>query len=453
MIGGSEPADKGRGKMSAIDETHDAKRESWVASARGHSEFPIQNLPLGVFSPPGGEPRGGVAIGDMIFDLQAALEAGLFSGDAQKAAAAVAGPALNPLMGLGPAPRVALRRRVSELLAADGPERAKAEGIASRVLHSAAQCTLHLPATIGEFTDFFAGIHHATNGGRRRDPNNPLSPNYKYVPVAYHSRASSVRPSNVPIRRPNGQHKAPDATAPSFGPCQKLDYEIELAVWVGPGNSQGEPIPIARAGDHIVGLGLVNDWSARDVQGWEYQPLGPFLGKNFGTTISPWIVTAEAMAPFHTAAYVRPAGDPAPLPYLSDTEDQTSGGLDITLEAYLSTETMRKSGAAPQRITQTSFALMYWTIAQMIAHHTCNGCNLEIGDLIGSGTVSGPDKSSWGSLLELTARGREPIALPGGEKRGFIEDGDEIVFRGFCAKPGQTRIGFGDCRAVILPAG
>jgi len=284
-------------------------------------------------------------------------------------------------------------------------------------------------------------------------PDNPLMPNYKYVPVAYHSRASSVRVSGTPVRRPQGQRKGANEDAPSYGPSRNLDFELELGVFVGLGSELGQTIPVGRAAEHVFGYCLLNDWSARDVQGWEYQPLGPFLGKNFGTTISPWIVTAEAMAPFHTAAYVRPAGDPAPLPYLSDTEDQTSGGLDITLEAYLSTETMRKSGAAPQRITQTSFALMYWTIAQMIAHHTCNGCNLEIGDLIGSGTVSGPDKSSWGSLLELTARGREPIALPGGEKRGFIEDGDEIVFRGFCAKPGQTRIGFGDCRAVILPAG
>src|SRR5271170_3104756 len=304
--------------MTGIDETHDAKRESWVVSAKGHSEFPIQNLPLGAFSPPGGAVRGGVAIGDMIFDLGEALEVGLFSGEAAKAAEAAAGPVLNPLMALGPAPRVALRRRVSELLAADGAERAKAERIAGQLLHPAAQCALHLPATIGEFTDFFAGIHHATNGGRRRDPNNPLNPNYKYVPVAYHSRASSVRPSNVPVRRPNGQKKAPDEAAPTYGPCEKLDYELELAVWVGPGNTQGEPIPIGRAAEHIFGLGLVNDWSARDVQGWESQPLGPFLGKNFGSTVSPWIVTSEALAPFHVAQPPRPDGDPRPLPHLWD---------------------------------------------------------------------------------------------------------------------------------------
>src|SRR5271169_5812697 len=308
--------------MTGIDETHDAKRESWVASARGHSEFPIQNLPFGAFSPPGGAPRGGVAIGDMIFDLHAGLEAELFSGEAEKAAEAATGPALNPLMALGPAPRVALRHRISELLAAHTGETAKVQGIGARLLHPAAQCTLHLPAAIGEFTDFFAGIHHATNGGRRRDPNNPLSPNYKYVPVAYHSRASSVRPSNVPIRRPNGQCKAPNEAAPGFGPSQKLDYELELAVWIGPGNAQGEPIAIAEASDHIIGLGLVNDWSARDVQGWESQPLGPFLGKSFGSTVSPWIVTAEALAPFRVAQPARPAGDPRPLPHLWDDADQ-----------------------------------------------------------------------------------------------------------------------------------
>jgi fumarylacetoacetase len=309
--------------MSAIDETHDPGRGSWVASANGHSEFPIQNLPLGVFSAPGGGvPRGGVAIGDMIFDLGAALEAGVFSGEAAKAAEAAAGPALNPLMALGAEPRRALRKRVSALLAADGAERARVEGLSAKLLHPSGSCTMHLPAAIGEFTDFFAGIHHARNGGRRRDPNNPLNPNYKYVPVAYHSRASSVRPSNVAIRRPNGQKKAPDEAAPTYGPCQKLDYELELAVWIGPGNDPGEPIAIGRAADNIVGLGLVNDWSARDVQGWESQPLGPFLGKNFGSTVSPWIVTTEALAPFRVAQPARPEGDPRPLPHMLDDADQ-----------------------------------------------------------------------------------------------------------------------------------
>ena len=285
-------------------------------------------------------------------------------------------------MALGPAPRLALRKRVSALLAADGAERAKAEAIGARLLHPAAQCTLHLPAAIGEFTDFFAGIHHATNGGRRRDPNNPLGPNYKYVPVAYHSRASSVRPSGVPIRRPSGQRKAPDETAPSFGPSQKLDYELELAVWVGPGNAQGEPIPIARAGDHIFGLGLVNDWSARDVQGWESQPLGPFLGKNFGSTVSPWIVTAEALAPFRVAQPARPAGDPRPLPHLWDEGDQRAGAFDIALEAFLLTEGLRAKGLPPHRMSGSNTTDLYWTLAQLVAHHTSGGCNLGAGRFV-----------------------------------------------------------------------
>src|SRR5712671_4352941 len=336
--------------MSVIDETHDPRRESWVVSARGHDEFPIQNLPFGVFSPAGGAPRGGVAIGDAIFDLPAGLEAGLFSGEAARGAEAAAGATLNPLMALGSGPRVALRKRLSTMLSADNPERAKIEALAPRLLHNAADCTMHLPAAIGSYTDFFAGIHHARNGGMRRDPNNPLSPNYKYVPVAYHSRASSVRPSGVPIRRPSGQRKAVSEDAPSFGPSQKLDYELELAIWVGPGNELGEPIPIAEAGDHVFGLGLVNDWSARDVQGWESQPLGPFLGKNFGSTVSPWVVTTEALAPFRVMQPVRPAGDPRPLPYLWDDADQQTGALDIALEALLLTEGLRAKGLPPHRI-------------------------------------------------------------------------------------------------------
>jgi fumarylacetoacetase len=436
--------------MTGIDETHDAKRESWVASAKGHSEFPIQNLPLGAFSPPGGAPRGGVAIGDMIFDLHAALEAGLFSGEAEKAAEAAAGPALNALMALGTAPRVALRRRISELLTADCAERARAEGIAARLLHPAAQCTLHLPAAIGEFTDFFAGIHHATNGGRRRDPNNPLNLNYKYVPVAYHSRASSVRPSNVPIRRPNGQRKAPDEAAPSFGPSQKLDYELELAVWVGPGNNQGEPIPIAQASGHIVGLGLVNDWSARDVQGWESQPLGPFLGKSFGSTVSPWIVTAEALAPFGVAQPARPAGDPRPLPHLWDDADQRAGAFDIALEAFLLTEGLRAKGLPPHRMSASNTTDLYWTLAQLVAHHTSGGCNLRAGDLFGTGTISGPTREGYGSLMELSEDGRRATTLASGETRTFVENGDEVIFRAHCRRAGFTPIGFGECRARIV---
>ncbi len=436
--------------MSGIDETHDPRRESWVPSARGHGEFPIQNLPFGVFSPPGGAPRGGVAIGDMIFDLAASLEAGLFSGEAAKAAEGAAGPALNPLMALGGGPRLALRRRVSALLAADGTERAKVEAMAAELLYPAAQCTLHLPAKIGEFTDFFAGIHHATNGGRRRDPNHPLNPNYKYVPVAYHSRASSVRPSNEPIRRPHGQRKAPDEATPSYGPSQKLDYELELAVWIGPGNAQGEPIPIARASDHIFGLGLVNDWSARDVQGWESQPLGPFLGKNFGSTVSPWIVTAEALAPFRVAQPARPAADPRPLPYLWDDSDQRAGAFDIALEAFLSTEGLRAKGLPPHPMSASNTTDLYWTLAQLVAHHTSGGCNLGAGDLFGTGTISGATPEGYGSLMELSADGTRATTLASGETRTFIENGDEVIFRAHCRCAGYAPIGFGECRARIV---
>jgi fumarylacetoacetase len=436
--------------MSMIDETHDPRRESWVASARGHAEFPIQNLPFGVFAPPGGTPRGGIAIGESIFDLRAGLEAGVFSGNAAIAAEAAAGSALNPLMALGKGPRIALRRRVSSLLAADGAERAKIEPLADRLLHNAAECTLHLPAAVGGFTDFFAGIHHARNGGMRRDPNNPLNPNYKYVPVAYHSRASSVRPSGVPVRRPRGQRKAADEDRPSFGPSQKLDYELELAVWIGPGNELGEPIPIAAADDHVFGLGLLNDWSARDVQSWESQPLGPFLGKNFGTTVSPWVVANEALAPFRIAQPARPAGDPRPLPYLWDDADQHSGAFDIALEALLMTEGLRAKGLPPQPMSASNTTDLYWTIAQLVAHHTCGGCNLAPGDLFGTGTISGATPEGYGSLMELSADGQRRITLASGETRSFLEDGDEVIFRAHCRKPGFVTIGFGECRARII---
>jgi fumarylacetoacetase len=433
----------------APNETHDPTRRSFVASANAPGcDFPIQNLPFGVFRPaPGQPPRVGVAIGDQILDI--VMAAFHFDGLAGEAARVCGAPFLNSMMSLGPEAWSALRLSLSRALSA--------ESGASSLLHPylipMTQAEVMMPVAFRNFTDFFASIFHASNAGRMFRPDNPLMPNYKYVPVAYHSRASSVRISGtVPIRRPNGQRKSPTEAAPSFGPSRNLDFELEFGAFIGTGNELGKSVPVGQAAEHIFGYCLLNDWSARDIQAWEYQPLGPFLGKNFGTTISPWVVTAEALAPFHTTAFARPEGDPAPLPHLDDTGDRQNGGLDITLEAYLATETMRRDGVAPHRLTQTSFALMYWTWAQMVAHHTSNGCNLEIGDLLGSGTVSGPEKSSWGSLLELTARGAEPIVLPNGEKRGFIEDGDEISFRGFCEKPGQTRIGFGECRAVVLPA-
>ncbi|HEX6441597.1 MAG TPA: fumarylacetoacetase [Stellaceae bacterium] len=438
-----------------IDDTHDAARKSWVASADGHPEFPLQNLPFGVFSPPGrtapaAAPRGGIAIGDMILDLRAAREAGLLTGEAATAAAAASGGALNPLMALGADPRRALRQQVFALLDANGAGRSRAEPLADRLLHRASDCWLHLPAEVHNFTDFFAGIHHATNGGRRRDPDNPLNPNYKYVPVAYHSRASSVRESHLPVRRPQGQRKDASEAAPSYGPCRNLDYELELAVWVGSGNRQGEPIPIAEAGDHVFGLGLVNDWSARDIQYWEMPPLGPFLGKNFASTVSPWIVTSEALAPFRVAQPPRPEGDPRPLPYLWDEQDQRTGAFDIALEAFLLTPPMRDKGLPPHRMSHSNTLDLYWTVAQLVAHHTCGGCNLLPGDLFGSGTISGPSVEGYGSLSELSAAGTRTIALSSGETRSYLEDGDEVIFRAHCRRDGYAPIGFGECRARIV---
>jgi fumarylacetoacetase len=430
-----------------LNETHDPARRSFVESAHAPgTDFPIQNLPFGVFRPGSGlPPRVGVAIGDLILDVAAAGSS--FDGIAAEAARVCAAPRINHLMALGPQAWSALRLVLSRALSADRGD----QGLRQH-LTPMAQAEVGLPAVIPDFTDFFASIFHATNAGRMFRPDNPLIPNYKYVPVAYHSRASSIIPSGVPFKRPRGQRKGPNDPEPTFGPSRNLDFELELGMYIGTPTELGDPVPINKAAEHIFGFCLLNDWSARDVQAWEYQPLGPFLGKNFATSVSPWVVTAEALAPFRTAAFTRPQGDPAPLPYLDDADDRANGGIDITLEAYIASEAMRRAEIAPHRVTQTSFALMYWTVAQMVAHHTSNGCNLSIGDLFGSGTISGPEKSSWGSLLELTARGREPIALPGGEQRGFIEDNDEIIFRGFCAKPGHVSIGFGECRAIVLPS-
>lgn len=433
-----------------LDETHDPNRTSWVASAQGHSEFPIQNLPLGIFERNALGARAGVAIGDSIFDLEAALECALFSGDERRAAEAARGGNLNGWMALGTEPRAALRRRLSSLLAVDGPQRGKIESLRERLLHPAAQCKLHVPAAIGAFTDFFAGIEHAANGGRRRGQNPPLAPNYKYVPVAYHSRASSIRPSGTPVRRPQGQRLLGDSEIPQFGPSTKLDFELELGVWIGPGNALGEPIPIASAGNQVAGLCLLNDWSARDIQRWESAPLGPFLSKNFGTTISPWVVTAEALAPFRLAQPARPAGDPRPLDYLWDDADQAHGAFDIELEVLIATERMRTQGMGAHRIARSNTRHLYWTLAQMVAHHTCGGCNLAPGDLFGSGTISAPDASGYGSMAELSFDGTKPFSLPSGEERAFLEDGDELTLRAHARRPGYVTIGFGECTGRIV---
>jgi fumarylacetoacetase len=434
--------------MVPLDHTHDPKLRSWVASANGHSDFPIQNLPLGVFSPGHGDPRGGVAIGDQIFDLPAALQAGLFEGEAQAAAEAASGSTINAFLALGAGPRQALRARLSELLAVGSPQQGKVE----KLLHAAADATLCLPARICEYTDFYAGIHHATRVGKLFRPDDPLLPNYKHVPIGYHGRASSILPSGTPVRRPNGQLKLPDAERPIFAPSRRLDYELELGAWIGPGNNLGQPIAIADAARHVTGYCLLNDWSARDIQAWEYQPLGPFLAKSFATTISTWIITPEALAPFRIAQSARPQGDPAPLPYLMDGDDQRGGAIDLELEVLLITPGLTEKGLPPHRLALSNARHMYWTVAQLVAHHTSNGCNLRPGDLLGTGTISGPDIDGSGSLLEATNGGSSPISLASREERRFLEDGDEVILRARGRREGFASIGFGECRATILPA-
>jgi fumarylacetoacetase len=427
---------------TATDSTHNPTLTSWVPDANGHESFPIQNLPIGIFSPQSGPRRAGIAIGDHILDLAACATHGLIE----------AGPwsdgTLNAFLACGPAKRKALRHAISALLA----RCSDAERHADALLHNAADCTLHLLAAIGDYTDFYAGLHHATAVGKLFRPDAPLLPNYKHVPIGYHGRASSVRESGVPFHRPSGQRKPADQPAPDFGPCRNLDFELEFGVWIGPGNDPGSPIPISRAADHIAGFCLLNDWSARDIQAWEYQPLGPFLAKSFATTISPWIVTPEALAPFRVPQPQRPDGDPTPLPYLWDETDQRHGALDIALEVFLLTPKMRAAGQAPHRLSRSNTLHAYWTVAQMVAHHSSNGCDLRSGDLFGTGTLSGPDASGCGSLLELNQGGRNPIALPNGEIRRFLADGDEILLRGSAEAPGAAKIGFGECRAVALPA-
>lgn len=434
--------------MIEIDQTHDPNRQSFVASANGHADFPIQNLPLGVFSRAAGDRRAGVAIGDYIFDLKAAFHDGVFAGEAARAAEAASGSALNGLFALGPGPRGALRARLSELLAAGSP----AAGQADAYLHLAADCTLHVPAAIGDYTDFYVGIHHATNVGRLLRPDNPLMPNYKYVPIGYHGRASSIIPSGMPVRRPVGQSKPAGKDLPAVGPSRRLDYELELGVWIGPGNALGEPVGIADAAQHIAGYCLLNDWSARDLQAWEYQPLGPFLAKSFASTISPWVVTPEALAPFRIPQPPRPAADPAPFSYLYDPTDQREGAFDLELEVLLTTRVMKDRGLPPLRLALSNTRYMYWTVAQLVAHHTSNGCNLRSGDFFGSGTLSGPETGSAGSLLEATEGGRVAVKLESGEERRFLEDGDEVIFKARGRRQGFAPIGFGACRATIVPA-
>jgi len=403
--------------------------KSWVEPANQPGcDFPIQNLPFGIFKRKGAKesPRGGVAIGDQILDL-AAL--GIKTG-----------PTLNGLAAMGRAHWKRLRRTLSRGLSVK-----KRNGRFARYLVPTRQAELFLPMAIGDYTDFFTGIHHATNMGRMLRPDNPLLPNYKWLPIGYHGRSSSIVVSGARVPRPAGQTKAPDQPSPAFGPSRRLDYEAELGFVVGPGNALGKPIALADALNHVFGVVLLNDWSARDVQAWEYQPLGPFLAKSFATTISPWVVTREALEPYRCPAFARAPGDPQPLPYLYDEADQREGGFSIEVEMHLRSEKMK----SPVRLSRASFRDSYWTAAQLVAHHTSNGCNLRPGDLLGSGTLSGATPGSFGSLMELTQAGKNPLALPGGETRAFLEDGDEVIQRGRCTREGFATIGFGEARGTI----
>jgi fumarylacetoacetase len=435
-----------------LDETHDSKVQSWIESANiADSDFPIQNLPFGVFRrrDAGAAARVGVAIGDRILDLAGMQRDGFAEERVRLAANACAFDSLNPLMTLGADPRRALRRRLHAILRQDAL--ASDRQFASRHLIAQADVEMLLPAIVGDYTDFYASIFHATNVGKLFRPDNPLLPNYKHIPIGYHGRTSSLVPTQTPIRRPSGQTREGSAD-PKFGPTKALDYELELGFFVGAGNMLGQTIPISEAEEHLFGICLVNDWSARDIQAWEYQPLGPFLGKSFATSLSPWVVTMDALAPFRTAAFARAGGDLLPLPYLFSQSDQEQGGLDLWLEVSLLSVQMREAGIAPAVLGRSNFRDMYWTMAQMLTHHASNGCNLRSGDLLASGTVSGADKSALGCLLELTSRGRDPVTLPTGEQRKFLEDGDEVILRGFCERDGFRRIGLGSCRGTILPA-
>lgn len=436
--------------MNTLNETHHPELRSWVTSANvAESDFPIQNLPFAVFrrTDAGEAFRCGVAIGNQILDLAAVARAGIVSDDAAGAIQAGAQDKLNALMALGPAAWRALRLALSRALR----EGAAEQGALQACLVPQADAQYDVPARIGDYTDFYTSVHHATNIGKQFRPDNPLLPNYKWVPIGYHGRASSIVVSGQDFRRPVGQTMPPGATQPVFGPSQRLDIELELGIFIGAGNSLGEPIPITQAEDHVFGITLFNDWSARDIQAWEYQPLGPFLSKNFASTISPWVVTLEALAPYRVP-FSRGADDPQPLAYLDSDDNRGAGAFDIQLQAGLQTPQMREAGQSDATLCRTSYRHAYWTVAQMVAHHTVNGCNLQPGDLFGSGTLSGPTLDQAAALVELTVGGKQPVRLPNGETRTYLEDGDAVVLRGWCEKLGAARIGFGECWGRILPA-
>lgn len=438
-----------------IDHTHHPDALSWVASAApGSTDFPLQNLPFGVFRRRGTTEswRVGIAIGELVLDVPACAAALPFPGLAAEAAADCARPHLNALLARGRAHWTALRRAVFARLDADDDDAERWQDTVAPCLIPQAHVEMALPAEIGDYTDFYASVFHATNVGRMMRPDNPLLPNYKHVPIGYHGRASSLVVSGTPVRRPLGQTRPSPDGPPVFGPSRNLDYELEMGVFIGPGNVLGSPIAHEDIEAHLFGLCLVNDWSARDMQGWEYQPLGPFLAKNFATSLSPWVVTLDALEPFRVPPFDRPAGDPAPLPYLDGPAHRERGGIDVALDVWLRTAAMCHAGDAPIRLSHSRLREMYWTFGQMTAHHASNGCNLRPGDLLASGTVSGPEQDARGCLLELTWRGSDPLTLPNGETRRFLEDGDEVILTGACERHGAVRLGFGECRGLVLPA-
>jgi fumarylacetoacetase len=437
---------------TTLNHTHDASARSWLASANAEgSDFPIQNLPFAVFHRTGSrEPyRGGVAIGDQVLDLAALAAGRQLDGTALDGARACAQSALNDFFALGPSVWRALRHGLFALLKDDAPKEV-ADAVRACLVPQA-EAAFALPARIGDYTDFYTSIDHALNIGRLLKPEDPITPNFQWIPIAYHGRVSTIGVSGQQFHRPMGQTRAPGAHAPSYGPCARLDYELELGIYIGQGNAAGAPIPLERAESHVFGICLLNDWSARDIQFWEMAPLGPFLAKNFATTVSPWIVTLEALAPYRQA-WVRPADHPQPLAYLEGEANRASGALDIRLEVWLESAKARAEGSGPSRLSATSFKHQYWSIAQMVAHHTVGGCSLNGGDLFGSGTISGPGPGEAGAMIELTRAGQAPIALANGEARGFLEDGDAVLLRGWCEKPGHARIGFGESRGTVLPA-
>ncbi|GKW52043.1 fumarylacetoacetase [Pseudoalteromonas sp. NCCP-2140] len=436
--------------MSLINETHDINLKSWVASANeANCDFPIQNLPFAEVRRKNSDEafRGAVAIGDQVIDLAKVNELGLFSGDAQVAVKAASQTTLNEFMGLGQQYWSALRLALSKALREGASEQAQL----SEALIAQADIEFALPCRIGDYTDFYTSIYHATAVGSLFRPDNPLLPNYKWVPIGYHGRSSSIDVSGQTFHRPNGQTKAPDAEVPSFGPCKRLDYELELGIYLGKGNELGDAIAIENAENHVFGFCVFNDWSARDLQAWEYQPLGPFLAKNFASTVSPWIVTTEALAPFRTS-WTRDENDPQPMDYLESAHNREFGAFDIKMDVQIETEKMRAAGEAPTQVSKSSFKHSYWTVAQMVTHHTVNGCNFQPGDMLGSGTQSGPEHEEAGSLLELSRGGKEKITLANGEQRTFLEDGDNVIMRGWCEKDGFARIGFGSVEGTVLPA-